>query len=326
MVHSVIADLKSPDLKNIKVAELPEAPIAAGQVRIRNKHVGINRYDQIAALGAHPVLNEQGVLGFEAVGEVLEVAPDVSRLKEGDLVLSATSPIGGALAESMVISANHVMPAPSDLDPKTLATCAFKAMFAHSLVTRTYIIQEGLPIVIHDAASALGQFLCTWARGFKALVIGTVADDSEKELAEESGCHIVYNYNDPEWGKQILDKTEGYGVAAIYDSVGKAALKQSLLALGKMGILIMYDSTSGAVESIPNKILRAKSLFLTVPSLFHYKVNPNELVLSAEQVFHAIKNDVVRPKLLKEIALDAAPQAIAGIYSEYKSGSVIVNI
>ena len=30
--------------------------------------------------------------------------------------------------------------------------------------------------------------------------------------------------------------------------------------------------------------------------------------------------------ILKEIALDAAPQAIAGIYSEYKSGSVIVNI
>lgn len=325
MVKSVVMDKKALNVKSLKVAELPEqAKLGPNEIRIKTNFIGINRADIDAAEGRHTGLNKNGVLGFEAVGEILECGKDVTRFKEGEVVACATSPAGGALAESMVSDQKHILKMPEGVSQKKIAASVHEGMIAGYLIARAYIVQKELPILVHDVASAQGQYIARLAHFHNALVIGTIADKSEVELAQNSGCHACYSYKDPDWSSKLLKNTENYGVTCVYDGIGKDVFEQSMKALCKMGIMMMYDASSGPVENIPCNLIREKSLFVSSPSLFHYKENLNEIAISASQFFHALEVGVFEPKIAKEISLDDAPSAIAQMKQKDFQGSVIV--
>lgn len=325
MVKSVVIDKSSFKISNLKVLDLPEQDkLSPKEVRIKNKFAGLNIVDIDAAQGAHPMLNKEGVIGFEAVGEIIECGKSVKRFKEGDYVACATSPKGGALAESMVVEEKHLLALPQAIPHKTVAASVFKGMVAHYLVTRAYIVQKQLPILIHDIASAQAQYLSRWARSYGAIVLGTIADKSAMEAAEAAGCQACFSYKDPEWSAKLLKSTENYGVACIYDSIGVDVFEQSMNALSKIGIMMMYGASSGIVENIPIKLVKEKSLFLSAPSLFDYKNELNELVISAAQLFHAIEVGILEPKIANEISIDETPKALAAMKAKDPQGSVIV--
>ena len=101
------------------------------------------------------------------------------------------------------------------------------------------------------------------------------------------GCSHVYLLSD-DWCSQILAVSENNGVTAVYDSIGIDVFSHSLKCLMPMGIYISYGESSGKIPYIDTEVLAAKSLFFTKPSIFHYKGNRMELILSADEVFKKI--------------------------------------
>lgn len=317
-------DPNNPGIVNIKVKEIPEKELSANSVRVKIRYAGLNFLDLYAANGEYNRLNSDHVLGFEGVGDILEIGKGVQEFKPGERVVFATNPAGGALAESIVIDKSYLVTVPNSLTDKVVAASFAKGLTAHYLIMRTYIVQKGIPILVQAAASGVGRFICSWARSYGAIVMGTVGSDAKREVAESVGCQLVYNYTDANWDKELLKKTENYGVACVYDGVGQATFEKSLNVLGKMGLLALYGFASGPVANIPIKKLQEKSLFVSTPSLFDYKDNHTELILSAAQLFEAIEMGAVLPLIYKETTLEDVPSVMQEMQARKVIGSTIV--
>jgi len=82
----------APGSKTISLMDVPEpgAALDSGHVRVRVLDVGVCGTDREICCfdyGQPPAGSEHLVIGHESLGEVVEVAPDVTRVKVGDLVV-----------------------------------------------------------------------------------------------------------------------------------------------------------------------------------------------------------------------------------------------
>src|SRR5690606_29404221 len=80
-----------PEVMQLAQIEVP--PPSAGEVRIRQKAIGLNFIDIYCRTGLYPHSLPHG-LGFEASGIVEAVGSDVRHVRVGDRVAYGQSPIG----------------------------------------------------------------------------------------------------------------------------------------------------------------------------------------------------------------------------------------
>ena len=97
----------------MELVDLPTPEPGKGEVRIRNRAIGVNFIDTYHRSGLYPV-NPPLVLGTEGAGEVEAVGEGVSRFKVGDRVAYAVR-ILGAYAEQHVLPEDQVAHLPDEL-------------------------------------------------------------------------------------------------------------------------------------------------------------------------------------------------------------------
>jgi len=163
---------------------------------------------------------------MEAVGIVEAVGEGVSSISRGDRVAYVMQI--GAYAEVRLISADHLVKIPSGIDDQTAAAMMLKGLTAHYLLFRTYPVQSGDSILVYAAAGGVGLILCQWASLLGATVIGCVGSEEKAELAKANGCDHTILYREEDIPVRVRDLTDGKGVAAAYDSIGKATFDASL--------------------------------------------------------------------------------------------------
>lgn len=317
----VINQVGGPEV--LQVVDIHVGKPGPGQIRIRHKAIEVNYVDIYHRTGAYPLNNNPKIPGVSAVGEVIEVGSEVTNFSPGDRVAYATAP-GGAYCVERNISTNLVFTIKPEIPDKMAAAVLVKGMTAHYLATRVYITAPGKAVLIHAAAGGVGQALTQFCKSRGAYVIGTVGSDAKKKIAIDAGCHEVINYTTEDWVAKIKKLTAGHGVNAVYDSVGKATFKGSIDCLTDIGIMILYGSSSGPVNTIDTDLLAAKSLFFTRPSIFHYKKNRMELLLSAEDLWQHVVDGIVIPKIFAEFSLEQAAEAHKLLESRKASGSIIL--
>ena len=109
-----------------------------GQVRIRQRAVGLNFIDVYHRTGLYPV-TLPAVIGQEGAGEVVEVGPDVTSLRPGDRV--AYAGLMGAYAEERLAPAARLVKLPDDIPEETAAAMMLKGMTAEYLLRRTHPVK-----------------------------------------------------------------------------------------------------------------------------------------------------------------------------------------
>src|SRR5205807_2709860 len=102
-------------------------------------------------------------------------------------------------------------------------------------------------------------------------VIGTVSTDEKAALARQAGADEVIRYDQVDFAAETRRLTDGRGVAAVYDGVGRTTFDGGLAVLKPRGSLVLYGAASGPVPPVdPQRLNSGGSLFLTRPSLAHY--------------------------------------------------------
>ncbi len=312
-----------PDVLQVK--DVPVSEPQNGEVLIRHKTIGVNFLDVQMRQG----LYKSGlpcIPGFEACGVIEKLGPQTEGFKVGERVAYATLPVPGAYQEMRCIDVQYLIKVPERIDDQTAAAVLLKGLTAHYLLRRVFIVRSGHAIVIHAAAGGVGRMMSRWANAQGALVIGTVGSDDKKQIADEAGCHLVVNHTDKEWPQQVRDFTQGIGVNAVYDSIGKDTFRQSLECLMTAGIMVSFGQSSGPIPPFDMALLRAKSLFLTAPKLFDYKTNRMELLLSADKVFDAVLQKVIIPFVYKTYPLIEAAAAHEALESRGTTGSLVLKV
>jgi NADPH2:quinone reductase len=295
-----------------------------GQVRLRQKAVGLNFIDVYHRTGLYPQA-APFTPGVEGAGIVEQIGPGVEGFTEGDRVAYA-GPIG-AYAEVRLIAADRLVRLPEDISFEQAAGMLLQGLTADMLLRGVRQIRDGDPILVHAAAGGVGLILCQWAAALGATVIGTVSSDAKAELAKANGCHHSIIYTKQDFVSEVGRLTGGAKLPVVYDSVGRDTFLKSLDCLQPRGLMVSFGQSSGPVEPFAPSLLSQKgSLFLTRPTMYDYVHQRDELERSAEALFDAVRSGKVKADIRQRFLLAEAAEAHRALEARETSGSTILTV
>ena len=100
-------------------------------------------------------------------------------------------------------------------------TCDHAGLTAVTLISEAYNVQPGDRVLVHTVAGGMGLCLAQLISARGATVIGTTSTPEKAEIAKAHGAAHVILYKQEDVVKRVLELTDGKGVNAIYDAVGK---------------------------------------------------------------------------------------------------------
>ncbi len=304
--------------------EVDIAQPGVGDALIRHTAIGLNFIDIYFREGAYPPPHLPVILGMEAAGVVEAVGRGVTEVSVGDRVAYAGGPIG-AYCEQRLYPAERLVKLPDAVDDVTAAAMMLQGLTAQYLLRRTYSVKPGDMILFHAVAGGVGSIACQWAKHLGATVIGTVGSKEKADYAAGLGCDHPVNYTQEDFVAHVKEITAGTGVPVVYDSVGKDTFMKSLDCLRKLGLMVSFGQSSGAVEPIEPSILSKKgSLYLTRPTLFDYIDKRSDLVASASELFDVVASGAVNVDVRQTYALQDAAQAHEDLKARKTTGSTVL--
>lgn len=294
-----------------------------GEVRLRQSASGLNYIDVYQRNGLYPAGDLPAVLGMEAAGTVEAVGEGVTALAVGDRV--AYPMCQGAYAEARLIDADKLVMLPETISDRQAAAVMLKGLTAHYLLFRSYPVRPGDVILVYAAAGGVGSLLCQWAKHLGATVIGCVGSPRKADIARANGCDHIILYRDEDIAARTRELTAGEGVAAVYDSVGKATFMASLDSLRPFGVLVSYGNASGPVEPFSPAILAPKgSLYVTRPTLATHIATRELLDDGTARLFEAITDGKLHIQVDQRYALADTAQAHRDLESRKTTGSTVL--
>lgn len=276
----VVAQAGGPEV--LEIGEVSLAAPGPGQVLLDISAAGVNFIDIYRRSGVYP-MQFPHTPGSEGSGTVLAVGDEVSDVAVGDRV--AWWDIPGSYAGAALGPADRLIPVPAAVPLEQAAALALQGLTAHYLATDSYRISAGDVVLIHAGAGGVGLLLTQIAKIKGATVITTVSTDAKSELSTGAGAdHVLVGYDN--FPERVRELTDGAGVHAVYDGVGKDTFDGSLLSLARRGTLVLFGGSSGQVPPLdPQRLNSGGSLTLTRPTLVDFVITRAELLARAADVF-----------------------------------------
>ncbi|MBF6988790.1 quinone oxidoreductase [Cupriavidus sp. IK-TO18] len=294
-----------------------------GQVRVRHEAVGLNYIDVYFRTGLYkqPL---PGGLGMEGAGVVEAVGEGVGHVSVGDRVAYAGRPTG-AYAQVRVMPADIVVRLPDAIPFDTAAAMMLQGLTAQYLIRDSYQAQPGDTVLLHAAAGGVGLIVSQWLKALGVTVIGTVGTDEKAELARANGCAHTIVYTRESFVDRVKEITNGKGVPAVYDSIGKDTFQGSLDCLAPRGTMVSFGNASGPVPPFDLSVLGNKgSLRLTRPTLMTYVVHRELLEPMVADLFDAVMTGKVKVDIRQQYALSEVAQAHRDLEARKTTGSTIL--
>jgi NADPH2:quinone reductase len=299
-----------------------------GEIRIRHHAVGLNFIDvyQRSGLYALPLPLQ---LGMEAAGVIEAVGEGVTHLQVGDRAAYASQP-PGSYCDLRVMPAKCVCKLPDAISFETGAAMMLKGLTAQYLLKRTQPqggLQPGDFILFHAAAGGVGLIASQWAKATGLQLIGTAGSDAKCALAKAHGAAHVINYATEDFLARVNEITEGKGVKAVYDSVGKDTWEKSLDCLAPFGLMASFGNASGPVAPFPPGILGAKgSLYVTRQTLFNHIATRESTQAMADDLFEAVTSGKVTIRIDQRYKLEDVQQAHRDLEARKTTGCTILTL
>jgi len=110
---------------------------------------------------------------------------------------------------------------PDSISTLTAVSALVQGLTAVSFMEEAYNVQKGDIILIHTVAGGLGLLMTQLAKSRGATVIGTTSTPEKAALAKANGADHVILYKNEDTVARVLEITNGEGVHAVFDGVGK---------------------------------------------------------------------------------------------------------
>ena len=209
------------------VKPLPPGFLEPKEVRVAVEAAGLNFWDVFRSLG----FIEEGNLGREMCGYVIDVGSEVSNVSIGDHVVGLGF---GAFAAEMVTREELVAPAPSGFSVTDLATVP-SAFVSAALSYELSGLEPGDRVLIHAGAGGVGLAAIQLAQAAGAEVF-TTASAPKQGYVRAMGVSHVFNSRQTDFGNEILEVTGGAGVDVVLNSLtSEGFIDASLSCLAQGG-------------------------------------------------------------------------------------------
>ena len=307
----------------LQYVDLPDPVAAPDQAVIGIEAVGVNFTDIYSRAGINPP-GLPWIAGVEAAGAVLSVGADADSagVSVGDRVAYCSVP--GSYAEQQAVPAWRLVKLPAGLSTRDGAAAMLQGMTAHYLCHDTYPVQPGDRVLVHSGAGGVGLLLIQMCKMRGAYVYTTVSTAAKADLARNAGADCVILYTQQDFAAEIARETNGAGLHAVFDAVGKDTFDGSLASLAPRGCLALYGQASGAVPPVDPRLLGNGSKFLTRPGLGDYTANRAELAPRANTILDWVKSGALKLRVEHTYPLSDAAEAHRQLAARATTGKLIL--
>lgn len=115
---------------------------------------------------------------------------------------------------------------------------------AYEAIVRRLGVQVGETVLIHGGAGGVGSFAIQIARAAGARVLASAGPDNQETL-KELGADVAIDYTQQDVAEVALEDTGGYGVDAVFDTVGGEIVVGSIPATRSFGQLATIMGAQG---------------------------------------------------------------------------------
>lgn len=316
----VVRESGGPEQLQLEELEVPTP--GPGQIKVRNRAIGLNFIDVYQRTGLYPT-PLPFVAGNEGAGEVLSVGPGVTDFAPGDRI-AYQGPVG-AYADERLLPAEKAVPVPDAISDEVAAAALLKGTTAFYLLHWTHELKAGETVLVHAAAGGTGQILVQWAKAIGATVIATAGSEAKCELVRDLGADLVVDYKTHDFVTHVKEFTGGRGVDVVYDGVGKATFEPSLDCLRPRGLMVSFGNASGPVSLPRLGILAEKgSLYVTRPTGASYFQTPEDLRTAAAALFQMIADGKITISIDQRRPLAEAVEAHIALEARETTGSTVL--
>lgn len=294
-----------------------------GEVRLQQTAVGLNFLDIYHRAGTHhmPLDPLPAIPGVEGAGVVEAIGDGVEDVAPGDRVAYPITV--GAYADTRIIAARHLVKLPDDISDETAAAIILKGLTTAHLLRDIAKVSAGDTILVHAAAGGVGLIACQWAKHLGAKVIGTVGSDAKAELIFRNGCDEAINYTRENFVERVKAITDGAGVDAVLDSVGKDTFMGSLACAAPGATVASFGLASGP---LPPFGFADMPLLVSICRASVRSVSDNRASLldNARALFEVVSEGHVKPVISATYALRDAGDAHTEMEARRTTGSVVL--
>ena len=306
----------------LAVDDVPRPSPGEGEALVRLDAAGVNFVDIYQRIGLYP-LPLPFTEGSEGAGVVEEVGPGVDAVSPGDRVAFAS--VQGAYAEEIAAPVDRLVPIPEALSTELAAAILLQGMTAHCLLYSIRTFERGDWCLIHAVAGGTGLLLTQMAKRLGLRVIGTTSSPEKAELARAAGADHVVLYTSDDFVGAVSEVTEGNGVSAVFDSVGRTTFDGSLKCLAPRGTMILFGQSSGTVDPVdPARLQYGGSLMLTRPRFADFVATRKELLWRSDAVLSMVATGELAVRIHARYPLERAIEAHRDLESRTTSGKLLL--
>jgi NADPH:quinone reductase-like Zn-dependent oxidoreductase len=254
-------------LENLRIVPRDLPALLPGQVRVRLRAVSLNYRDLLTVQGSYnPRQSLPLIPCSDGAGEVVEIAPGVSRVRVGDRVMpifaqrwfhgdptadqlksTLGGPNDGMLAEEVVLYEEGLVHVPEHLDFAQASTLPCAAVTAYSALEQCGV-RAGDTVVV-QGTGGVATFALQFAVHRGAKVIVTSKSDEKLARAKTMGAAQGINYAEvPEWAKQVRELTHGRGADVVIEVGGAGTFAKSVRAVRPGGAIALIGVLSGGAK------------------------------------------------------------------------------
>jgi len=319
--------------------EVPRPSTRRGEVLVKVAACGVNRIDVWLRSGRYKTYTPH-ILGTDVSGVVAEAPAGVAGLEVGQKVVAYPSlsdgscrycvsghpnrcikggllgaVTDGGYAEYVSVPASTLIETGS-LDSRVAAAAPVNFATAWSALAERGGVGAGDRVLVWGAAGGLGHAAVEIAKLLGATVIATAGSKEKLRFAESLGADRTIDHSTEEVPARVRDFTDGDGVDFVFDHIGGDTWARSIDSLAKGGTLLSLGLTSGPRSDVDvGKLYRNE---LRIIGVFGF---PKD---SLVQVLRLLSEGKLKPRIFKELPLQAAREAHQILESRAVQGKILL--
>ena len=311
--------------ESLELVEVDEPIADDGGVVVDVHAAGVAFPDALLTRGLYQYRPELPfTLGAELAG-VVRSAPQGAHVKPGDRVLGLTM-IGGAMAETAVLSPDRVFPLPDDVSFEAGAGLLFNDLTVFFALTARARLAKGETVLVHGAAGGIGTSTLRIAPALGASrVIAVVSTEEKKDVARAAGATDVVLADG--FKDAVAELTGGKGVDIVMDPVGGDRFTDSLRSLAPAGRLLVVGFTGGEIPTVKvNRLLLNNIDVVGVGWGAWTLTHPDSLAQQWNGLAGLLKSGKLAVPQPDVYPLDRAADAVAALENRTARGKVVVRV
>jgi NADPH:quinone reductase-like Zn-dependent oxidoreductase len=319
-------ELGGPEV--LRIESLPERQPSQGEVRFRVHAIGLNRAEALFRRGEYTQKAEfPARIGYDAVGVVDAVGPDVTSVRVGARVASVPAFLmsqHGVYGDVAVVPARALVPWPEALDAGAAASLWTAWLTVWGGLVRDGALQHGDWVLVTAAASSVGLAAIQTANAAGAHAIATTRTPAKRDALLRAGAAHVVVTETEDLVARVNEITAGHGADVVFDAVAGPKLELLAQAMAQQGRLVVYGYLGGMQSPLPLVPMLRKALTLRAHSIFRTTNDPTALAAGVEFVTDGVSRGVFQPVVDRTFALERIVEAHHYLEASDQVGKIVV--